>query len=74
MISTDQSGQISITSALGNRSIKIINAINLNLIDDTSIKPQKKEELIKGYNKIYNDIATAGITSIIRQFNQSNRG
>ena len=67
MISTDQTGWFSITSGQGNTQIMVMYDNDTNIINTTAIKSTHKEDLIQGYDKLYNDMKKAGITQVIQR-------
>ena len=40
---------------------------NTNVINATEIKSRLKEDLIQGYDKLYNDMKKSGITPVIQR-------
>ena len=68
MISTNQTGQFPNTSGQGHTQIMVLYDNDTNVINVTAIKSKHKEDLIEGYNKLYNDTKKAGITPVIQIF------
>ena len=66
-ISTDQSGRFPITSASGNAYILIMDDYDSNVILTTAIPSRKKEDILKGYSKCYQQLQDAGITPILQK-------
>ena len=67
LIATDQTGHFPITSAQGNTYIMVLYDYDSNLIHATGIKSRKKEDLIDGYNKMYEDLKLAGIQPLFHK-------
>ena len=55
MINTDQTGRFPIMSGQGNTSIMVLYDNDTNVINATAIKSKLKEDMIHGYNNLYNE-------------------
>ena len=74
MISTDQTGRFLVTSRQGNKYIMVLYDFDTNAILATAIKNQKAEQLVKGYNVLYDILRQAGIqTEIQRLDNETSK-
>ena len=67
MISTVETGQFPITSGHGNTQIMVMYVNGTNIINAIAIKVKHKEYLIKGYDKLHNNVEKAGITMVIKR-------
>jgi hypothetical protein len=60
---TDQTGRFPVTSSRGNKYIMVAVELDGNYIDAEPIKSRKAENLIKGYNAIWNRWEDSGVIS-----------
>ena len=60
-ISTDQTGGFPITSRRGNKYVMVLYDFDTNAILATAIKNRKTEQLVQGYNELYDILIQAGI-------------
>ena len=67
VISLDQTGAFSITSAQGNWYIKVMENRVAGSILATGIKLRKKEYLIEGFITMYKTLNASGITPVLYQ-------
>ena len=66
-IATDQTRRFPITSRQGNKYIMVLYDFNSNVIDTTAIKSRKTEDLIEGYEKLYQHLQQGGIQPVLHK-------
>ena len=66
-ISTDQTGGFPVTSRWGNKYIMVLYDFDTNAILATTIKSRKADQLVKGYNELYDILKQAGIQPEIQR-------
>ena len=67
IIATDQTGRFPITSRRGNKYIMVLYDFDSNVIDATAIKSRKSEDLIEGYEKLYQHLKEGGIQPVLHK-------
>ena len=66
-IATDQIGKFPITSQRSNKHIMVLYDFDSNVIDAAAIKSRTKEDLIVGYEEMYQHLKEGGIQPVLHK-------